>query len=130
MTIEWFYNVLHIASEIRGVIRDDRDALDLLINSFPAGTMTGTPKIRAMQIIDELEAKPRGFYSGGLGFLTANGDLLTYILIRSLIVRDGLAFARAGAGIVYDSEPEREYRECLTKLQNAWRAILGAEGSL
>jgi anthranilate synthase component 1 len=129
MTIEWFYNVLHISSEIRGRIRDDRDALDLLINSFPAGTMTGTPKIRAMEIIDELEATARGFYSGGLGFLTANGDLLTYILIRSLIVRDGLAFARAGSGIVYDSEPEREYRECLTKLQNAWRALLGAEGS-
>jgi anthranilate/para-aminobenzoate synthase component I len=129
MTIEWFYNVLHISSEIRGIIREDRDALDLLINSFPAGTMTGTPKIRAMQIIDELEANPRGFYSGGLGFLTANGDLLTYILIRSLIVRDGLAFARAGSGIVYDSEPEREYRECLTKLQNAWRALLSAEDS-
>jgi anthranilate synthase component 1 len=129
MTIEWFYNVLHISSEIRGTIRTDRDALDLLINSFPAGTMTGTPKIRAMQIIDELEATARGFYSGGLGFLTANGDLLTYILIRSLIMRDGLAFARAGSGIVYDSEPEREYRECLTKLQNAWHALLGAEGS-
>lgn len=129
MTIEWFYNVLHIASEIRGIIRDDRDALDLLTNSFPAGTMTGTPKIRAMQIIDELEATARGFYSGGLGFLTANGDLLTYILIRSLIVRDGLAFARAGSGIVYDSEPEREYLECLTKLQNAWRALLGSERS-
>jgi anthranilate synthase component 1 len=129
MTIEWFYNVLHISSEIRGIIRTDRDALDLLINSFPAGTMTGTPKIRAMQIIDELEATARGFYSGGLGFLTANGDLLTYILIRSLIVRDKVAFARAGSGIVYDSEPEREYRECLTKLQNAWRALLGAEGS-
>lgn len=129
MTIEWFYNVLHIASEIRGIIRDDRDALDLLIHSFPAGTMTGTPKIRAMQIIDELEASPRGFYSGGLGFLTASGDLLTYISIRSLLVRDGLAYARAGSGIVYDSEPEREYRECLTKLQNAWRALLGSEDS-
>jgi anthranilate synthase component I len=127
MTIEWFYNVLHIASEIHGSIRDDRDALDLLINCFPAGTMTGTPKIRAMEIIDELEPSPRGFYSGGLGFLTANGDLLTYISIRSLVVRDGLAFARAGSGIVYDSEPEREYRECLTKLQNAWRALLGPE---
>jgi anthranilate synthase component 1 len=127
MTIEWFYNVLHIASDIRGTIRDDRDAVDLLINGFPAGTMTGTPKVRAMQIIDELEANPRGFYSGGLGFLTASGDLLTYILIRSLIVRDGLAFARAGSGIVYDSEPEREYAECLTKLQNAWRALLGPE---
>jgi anthranilate/para-aminobenzoate synthase component I len=129
MTIEWFYNVLHISSEIRGVIRDDRDALDLLINSFPAGTMTGTPKIRAMQIIDELEATARGFYSGGIGFLTANGDLLTYISIRSLIIRDGIAFARAGSGIVYDSEPDREYRECLTKLQNAWRALLGPEAS-
>jgi anthranilate/para-aminobenzoate synthase component I len=129
MTIEWFYNVLHIASEIRGVIRDDRDALDLLISSFPAGTMTGTPKIRAMEIIDELEATARGFYSGGLGFLTASGDLLTYISIRSLIVRDGLAFARAGSGIVYDSEPEREYAECLTKLQNAWRALLGPEAT-
>jgi anthranilate synthase component 1 len=129
MTIEWFYNVLHISSEIRGIIRSDRDALDLLINSFPAGTMTGTPKIRAMQIIDELEATARGFYSGGIGFLPANGDLLTYILIRSLIIRDGLAFARAGSGIVYDSEPEREYSECLTKLQNAWRALLGPETS-
>jgi anthranilate synthase component 1 len=129
MAIEWFYNVLHISSEITGLIRDDRDAIDLLINGFPAGTMTGTPKIRAMEIIDELEANPRGFYSGGLGFLTANGDLLTYILIRSLILRDGLAFARAGSGIVYDSEPEREYRECLTKLQNAWRALLGPEAA-
>jgi anthranilate synthase component 1 len=126
MAIEYFYNVMHISSEIRGRMRADCDALDLLTTSFPAGTMTGAPKIRAMEIIDELEGSARAFYAGGVGFLTPAGDLRSHIVIRSVTLHDGLAYSRAGAGIVYNSEPSREYDECVTKLQNAWRALTGA----
>ena len=129
MEIEYFYNVMHISSEIRGRMRDDCDALDLLSMSFPAGTMTGAPKIRAMEIIDELEGSARAFYAGGVGFLTPAGDLRSHILIRSLTLHDGLAYSRAGAGIVYNSEPNREYDECVAKLQNAWRALSGGAGA-
>ncbi len=127
MEVEYYYNVMHIASEVHGVVRRECDAIDLLTRSFPAGTMTGAPKIRAMQIIDELEHGPRAFYAGGVGFLTPSGDLRSHILIRSLTLHDGLAYARAGAGIVYNSDPDREYDECLVKLQNAWSALTGEE---
>jgi anthranilate synthase component 1 len=83
-----------------------------------------------MEIIDELEGSARAFYAGGVGFLTSTGDLRSHILIRSLTLHDGLAYSRAGAGIVYNSEPNREYDECVAKLQNAWRALTGSTGAL
>lgn len=123
MEVEYYYNVMHIVSEIKGVIRKDKDCYDLFKASFPAGTMTGTPKIRAMEIIDELENKARGFYSGGVGFFTAGGDIYTYIVIRSLMLAEGNAYARSGAGIVFDSVPEQEYQECVNKLRNALKSL-------
>lgn len=119
MKIEYYYSVMHIVSKIIGGIEENKSNFDLFKACFPAGTMTGAPKIRAMEIIDELETKSRGFYAGGLGFFMANDDLLTSIVIRSITIIDNIAYARAGAGIVYDSIPEEEYYECLNKLQNA-----------
>ncbi len=123
MEVEYFYRVMHISSEICGELRAECDALDLLRATFPAGTMTGAPKIRAMEIIDELERRPRSFYSGGVGFLTADGDLFTWIVIRSMTQVDGQVSLRAGSGIVHDSDPRREYQECLAKLENALGAL-------
>ncbi|MHB8062819.1 MAG: anthranilate synthase component I family protein [Ruminiclostridium sp.] len=123
MEIEYYYNVMHIVSEIKGIIDEEKDSYDLLRASFPAGTMAGAPKIRAMEIIDELENTIRGFYSGGVGFFTSSGNLYTYIIIRSLTLIKNIAYARAGAGIVYDSIPAEEYKECLNKLKNALRAL-------
>lgn len=123
MEIEYYYNVMHIVSEIKGMIDSEKDSYDLLRASFPAGTMAGAPKIRAMEIIDELENTIRGFYSGGVGFFTSAGNLYSYIVIRSLIMIDDTAYARAGSGIVYDSVPSEEYNECLNKLKNALKAL-------
>jgi len=123
MEIEYYYNVMHIVSEIKGIIEAGKDCYDLLKAAFPAGTMAGAPKIRAMEIIEELENTIRGFYSGGIGFFTSTGNLYTYIVIRSLTLMENIAYARAGAGIVYDSVPGDEYKECLNKLKNALRAL-------
>lgn len=123
MHVEYYNNVMHIVSEVIGEIGEEFDSFDLFKAGFPAGTMVGAPKIRAMEIIDELENIPRGFYSGGVGFFTPKGNINSYINIRSLTLIDKVAYARAGAGIVYDSIPEQEYNECFTKLKNALTAL-------
>lgn len=123
LTVEYYYHVMHIVSSIIGELDTEADTLDLFRSCFPAGTMAGAPKIRAIEIIDKLEKKSRGYYSGGLGFFTPSKDILSFINIRSITLIDKIAYARAGAGIVHDSIPEEEYKECINKLENALAAL-------
>jgi len=115
MRLEKYSHVMHLVSALRGKLRPDRDRFDALSSCFPAGTVTGAPKIRAMEIIQELEKSPRGFYAGAAGYLDYSGNLDTCIAIRTIMMKDGIASFRAGAGIVADSEPEKENLECLNK---------------
>lgn len=123
LQIERYSHVMHIVSDLTGELRDDCDGLDLFASGFPAGTVTGTPKIRAMQLIAELEPVARGFYAGSIGRWAANGDFDSCITLRSLHVRDGVAYWQASAGIVADSDPVAEYDEVFHKTRIA-RAIL------
>ena len=122
--VEYYSHVMHIASQVEGKIRPDLDAVDAMIAGFPAGTVSGAPKIRAMQIIDELEPDRRGVYSGAIGYISAAGDLDTCIALRTAFVRDGKLHVQAGAGIVYDSDPQAEYEET----QNKAMALIRAAG--
>lgn len=124
MHIEYYSHVMHIVSNVRAEVRPEIDALDLFAASFPAGTVTGTPKIRAMQRIDELEPVARGFYAGSIAHLDFNGDMDSCITLRSVQYANGRAIWQASAGIVADSEPELEYREVLHKTAIV-RSILG-----
>jgi anthranilate synthase component 1 len=116
MAIEKYSHVMHIVSNVRGRLRKDVTAIDALYSCFPAGTLTGAPKIRAMQIIAELEATRRGIYGGAIGYVDFSGNLDSCIAIRTIVIKDGVARFQAGAGIVADSVPEREYQETLDKL--------------
>ncbi|HVA27981.1 MAG TPA: anthranilate synthase component I family protein [Candidatus Baltobacteraceae bacterium] len=124
LQIERYSHVMHIVSDVIGHLREDCDGLDLFKAGFPAGTVTGTPKVRAMQIIDELEPVTRGFYAGSIGRWNFNGDFDSCITLRSLHVRDGRAYWQASAGIVADSDPIAEYEEVLHKTRIA-REVLG-----
>ncbi len=115
MTIERYKHVMHIVSEVTGELAEDKHVLDVLASSLPAGTVSGAPKIRAMQIINELEQKKRGVYAGALGYISTTGNMDLALAIRTMIVKDGKAYVQAGAGIVYDSAPESEYEETLNK---------------
>lgn len=115
MRLERYSHVMHLVSSLRGRLRSDRDRFDALCSCFPAGTVTGAPKIRAMEIIQELEKSPRGFYAGAAGYLDFSGNLDTCISIRTIMMKNGFANFRAGAGIVADSVPENENLECLNK---------------
>lgn len=117
MVIENYSHVMHISSNVEGILRDDLDALDALIAGFPAGTVSGAPKIRAMEIIEELEKVKRSFYSGCVGYFASNGDMETCITLRSALIKDGKIYLQAGAGIVSDSNPKSEYQECISKAQ-------------
>lgn len=130
MVIERYSHVMHIVSEVAGTMQDDVDAFDALAATFPMGTVSGAPKIRAMEIIDELEPERRGPYSGGCGYIAFNGDMDTCILIRTMVVKDGTAYCQAGAGIVYDSVPEKEYEETVNKATALFRAVDFAEKGL
>ena len=121
-TIERFSHVMHIGSTVRGELRPDRDALDAVEAVLPAGTLSGAPKIRACQLIGELEGNKRGIYGGAIGYLSFTGDLDTCIAIRIAYKKNGRVFVRSGAGIVADSVPEREYEECINKA----RAVVSA----
>ena len=120
--IELYSHVMHIASEVRGTIRDECDMLDALVAGFPAGTVSGAPKIRAMEIIDELEPDRRGIYAGAIGYISATGEMDTCIALRTAILKGGEMHIQAGAGIVYDSVAQSEYEEC----QNKARALIRA----
>lgn len=120
--IERFSHVMHIGSTVRGEIRDDKDALDAIASVLPAGTLSGAPKIRACQLIGELENNKRGIYGGAIGYIDFSGNMDTCIAIRIAYKKNGRVFIRSGAGIVADSVPEKEYEECLNKA----RAVLNA----
>ena len=116
-SLESYPNVHHLVSSVTGILADDKDALDLIAGSFPGGSITGAPKIRAMQIIDELEPNRRGFYCGSLMYLDVRGEMDSSIAIRSLLVKDGQVCCWGGGGIVADSEWQAEYQESLTKVR-------------
>jgi anthranilate synthase component 1 len=115
-------HLIHIVSDVTGTLRDDCDEIDALVAGFPAGTVSGAPKIRAMEIIDELEPERRGVYSGCVGYFSANGDMDTCIALRTALVKDGKLYVQAGGGVVYDSTPEYEYAETVNKAAALFRA--------
>jgi para-aminobenzoate synthetase component 1 len=122
MVIERYSHVMHIVSNVRGVIRPDQTSFDLIDAAFPGGTITGAPKVRTMEIIEELEPVQRGIYTGSMGWIGFNDDMEINIVIRTMLVKDGQAFVQAGAGIVIDSNPKHEYKESLKKAMALWRA--------
>jgi anthranilate synthase component 1 len=120
--IERYSHVMHIVSNVEGTLRDGVDAVAALAAGFPAGTVSGAPKVRAMQIIDELEKDKRGIYAGCIGYFGAGGEMDTCIVLRASVVKDGLMHVQAGAGIVYDSSPAAEQKECGDKARALFRA--------
>jgi anthranilate synthase component 1 len=120
--VERYSHVMHIVSNVEGKLRPDCDALDALAAGFPAGTVSGAPKVRAMQIIDELEKEKRGLYAGCVGYFSAAGEMDTCIVLRTALVKDGTMYVQAGAGIVADSNPEGEQQECVNKAKALFRA--------
>lgn len=130
-TIEYYSHVMHIVSNVEGKLKDGMDSLDALFAGFPAGTVSGAPKIRAMEIIDELEPVRRGTYAGCVGYLDGNGDVDTCIALRTALVKDGKVYVQAGGGVVADSDAEFEYQESCNKAQAVIQAAENAlKGSL
>ncbi|MDA0656272.1 MAG: anthranilate synthase component I [Proteobacteria bacterium] len=121
--IEYYSHVMHIVSNVIGRIRDEYDALSALVAGFPAGTVSGAPKVRAMEIIDELEPERRGVYAGCIGYFGADGDMDTCIALRTAVVKDNKVYVQAGGGVVADSDPEGEYQESLNKARGVMRAV-------
>jgi anthranilate synthase component 1 len=130
MTVERYSHVMHLVSHVEGVLRRDADAVDVLRAAFPAGTLTGAPKVRAMEIIRELEPQPRGLYGGALGYIGYDGTMDMAITIRTLEMTPGQAAVQAGAGIVYNSDPDREYEETCQKAMAMKKALELATGGL
>lgn len=122
MVIENYSHVMHISSNVEGILRDDVDALDALISGFPAGTVSGAPKIRAMEIIEEIEKVKRSFYAGCVGYFASNGDMETCITLRSALIKNNKIYLQAGAGVVFDSDPKSEYQECVNKALGLMKA--------
>lgn len=129
MFIERYSHVMHIVSQVSGELRDDKTAFDALRSAFPAGTVSGAPKIRAMEIIDEIEPTLRGPYAGAFGYIGFTGNLDTGITIRTIVAKGGVAYVQAGGGIVADSDPELEYQETVNKATAMLRAIKIAEAA-
>lgn len=127
MDVERYSHVMHLVSSVSGELRDDLNNYDALRACFPAGTVSGAPKIRAMEIIAELEPSKRGVYAGAVGYFDYSGNMDTAIAIRTLVLKNGVAYAQAGGGIVFDSEPQMEYEETLHKAGALLRAIEQAE---
>ncbi|MFI5123178.1 MAG: chorismate-binding protein, partial [Vicinamibacteria bacterium] len=119
--------VFHIVSQVSGTLRDGIGAMDVLRATLPAGTLSGAPKVRAMQIIDELEPHKRCSYGGAIGYLSFTGDLDTAIHIRTAVVKDGRVHVQAGGGTVADAKPEYEYRESVSKARAMFEAVALAE---
>lgn len=130
MVIERYSHVMHIVSNVTGQLKDKLSAMDVLRATFPAGTVSGAPKIRAMEIIDELEPVKRGVYSGAVGYLSWNGNMDTAIAIRTAVIKDKMLSIQAGAGIVYDSVPENEWAETMNKGRAVFRAVAMAEAGI
>ena len=123
MAVENYSHVMHIVSSVAGALRDEVGALDALRAVLPAGTLSGAPKVRAMQIIDELEPVKRGGYGGAIGYASYNGDLDTCIHIRTVVIKDGIAHVQAGGGTVADAKPALEYGESEAKARGVLQAI-------
>ncbi len=130
MTIERYSHVMHIVSNVRAVLKKEKDSYDVLRATFPAGTVSGAPKIRAMEIIDELEPTRRGTYAGAVGYFSFSGNMDTAIAIRTLVIESNTAYLGVGAGIVADSDPDREYEETINKGKALLKAIEMAEQGL
>ena len=130
MIVEPYSHVMHIVSNVVGELRDGLSAIDVLRATFPAGTVSGAPKIRAMEIIDELEPVKRGVYSGAVGYLSWNGNMDTAIAIRTAVIQDGQLHIQAGAGVVADSLPELEWKETMNKGRAIFRAVALAEAGI
>ena len=128
MVVEKYSHVMHLVSNVRAQLAKGKDAFDVLAATFPAGTLTGAPKVRAMQIIDELEPVQRGAYGGAVGYFSFSGNMDLCITIRTMVIKDGLIFVQAGAGIVYDSQPESEHQETLNKARGMQMAVKLAAG--
>ncbi|MCW5731987.1 MAG: chorismate-binding protein, partial [Alphaproteobacteria bacterium] len=120
--IERYSHVMHIVSNVEGEIEPGHDAIDALFAGFPAGTVSGAPKVRAMEIIEELEKERRGIYAGGVGYFSANGSMDTCIALRTALVKDGTMYVQAGGGVVADSDPEAEFQETVNKAKALVRA--------
>ncbi len=127
MDVERYSHVMHLVSHITGALRQDLSSFDAVRAAFPAGTLTGAPKVRAMEIIAELEGERRGVYGGGVGYFSYAGNLDMAIAIRTLVLKDGVAYVQSGAGIVADSDPATEYDETQRKAEALWRAVEMAE---
>jgi anthranilate synthase component 1 len=130
MTVERYSHVMHIVPNVVGRLRPGLSAIDVLRATFPAGTLSGAPKIRALEIIDELEPVRRGVYSGAVGYLAWSGDMDTAIAIRTAVIKDGELHVQAGGGIVHDSEPDAEWEETMNKARGMIRAVELAEKGL
>ncbi|WPP41455.1 anthranilate synthase component I family protein [Paenibacillus hunanensis] len=127
MTIERYSHVMHLVSGVEAELAEDKDVYDVIAATFPGGTITGAPKIRTMEIIEELEQTRRGAYTGSMGWIDYSGNMELNIIIRTLTVKDNIAYMQAGAGIVIDSDPYREYRECFNKSRALARAVMLSE---
>jgi anthranilate synthase component 1 len=130
MVIERYSHVMHIVSNVRGELAEGCDAFDVVRATFPAGTLSGAPKVRAMEIIDELEPVRREVYGGAVGYFSFSGNMDLAIAIRTLVIRDGKVHLQAGAGIVADSDPAAEYQETVNKAMGVVKAIETAEKGL
>jgi anthranilate synthase component 1 len=130
MVIERYSHVMHIVSNVEGTLPAERDAVDVLRATFPAGTVTGAPKVRAMELIDDLEPVTRGVYAGAAGYIAFGGDMDMAIAIRTAVIRDGVLHVQAAAGIVADSVPEREWDETNIKARALLRAADMADAGL
>ena len=123
MDVHNYSHVMHIVSTVEGVKNETEDSFSILSHFLPAGTLSGAPKIRAMEIIEELEEEKRGPYGGAVGYFSFDGDLDMCIAIRTMVIKKNKVFLQAGAGIVADSVPENEYEECKNKIQSLVKAI-------
>jgi anthranilate synthase component 1 len=130
MVVERYSHVMHIVSNVEGQLKPGMSAMDVLRATFPAGTVSGAPKIRAMEIIDELEPVKRGVYAGAVGYLGWNGNMDTAIAIRTAVIKSGQLHIQAGAGVVYDSQPRLEWKETMNKGRAVFRAVAMAEAGL
>ena len=129
MEVERYSHVMHLVTHVQGRLRRDMTAFDALRACFPAGTVSGAPKIRAMEIIAEIETEKRGPYAGAVGYFSFSGNMDMAIAIRTMVMTGGIAYTQAGGGIVYDSVPEQEYEETMNKARALLKAISQAESS-
>jgi anthranilate synthase component 1 len=128
MEVERYSHVMHLVTHVQGKLRPEMNAFNALRACFPAGTVSGAPKVRAMEIIAELEPDKRGSYAGAVGYFSFSGNMDMAIAIRTMVVNKGVAYVQAGAGIVYDSVPQREYEESMNKARALLKALEQAEG--